>query len=102
MSSSMAKGARRPGSAQRPEHGPLLDVVDLKTHFLTPIGRVRAVDGVSLSLDRCRTLGVVGESGCGKTILSRSIMGLLPGRNVDRGGSVQFEGLELTTMSLRD
>jgi peptide/nickel transport system ATP-binding protein len=102
MSSSMAKGARRPGSPQRPEHGPLLDVVDLKTHFLTPLGRVRAVDGVSLSLDRGRTLGVVGESGSGKTILSRSIMGLLPGRNVDRGGSVQFEGLELTTMSLRD
>jgi ABC-type dipeptide/oligopeptide/nickel transport system ATPase component len=44
----------------------------------------------------------VGESGSGKTILSRSIMGLLPGRNVVRSGSVRFEDMELTTMSVRD
>jgi peptide/nickel transport system ATP-binding protein len=72
--------------------GKLLEVRDLKTHFLTERGRVRAVDGVSLSLDRGRTLGVVGESGSGKTILSRSIMGLLPRRNVHREGQVVYEG----------
>jgi peptide/nickel transport system ATP-binding protein len=75
--------------------GRLLEVRDLKTHFLSERGRVRAVDGVSLSLDRGKTLGVVGESGSGKTILSRSIMGLLPRRNVVREGSVLYEGEDI-------
>ena len=70
----------------------LLRVVDLKTHFRTERGTVRAVDGVSINLDRGKTLGVVGESGSGKTILSRSIMGLLPKRNVIREGHVFYEG----------
>jgi peptide/nickel transport system ATP-binding protein len=75
--------------------GPLLEVSELTTHFLTPRGRVKAVDGVSLTLERGRTLGVVGESGSGKTVLSRSIMNLLPRTNVVRGGSVRFEGREI-------
>jgi oligopeptide/dipeptide ABC transporter ATP-binding protein len=78
--------------------GPLLEVVDLHTSFRTARGLVRAVDGVSLTLGRSRTLGVVGESGSGKTVLSRSIMGLLPGSNVERSGTVRFSGLDLTTM----
>jgi peptide/nickel transport system ATP-binding protein len=86
----------------RPLSGTLLEVRDLRTHFVTALGTVRAVDGVNLTLERGQTLGVVGESGSGKTILARSIMGLLPKRNVIRGGSVQFEGVELTTMSLRE
>ncbi len=73
----------------------LLKVVDLKTHFRTERGAVRAVDGVSLELARGRTLGVVGESGSGKTILSRSIMGLLPKKNVVREGHVYFEGTDI-------
>jgi peptide/nickel transport system ATP-binding protein len=73
----------------------LLGVVDLKTHFRTERGTVRAVDGVSLSLERGKTLGVVGESGSGKTILSRSIMGLLPKRNVVREGHVYYEGADI-------
>jgi peptide/nickel transport system ATP-binding protein len=76
--------------------GRLLEVRDLKTHFLSPRGRVRAVDGVSLTLDRGKTLGVVGESGSGKTILSRSIMGLLPKHNVVREGQVLYEGTDIT------
>jgi peptide/nickel transport system ATP-binding protein len=79
----------------------LLEVTDLKTHFTTPRGVVRAVDGVTLSLDRGKTLGVVGESGCGKSVLSRSIMGLLPKQNLVREGSVRFEGVELINMSGR-
>ncbi|MFM8973693.1 MAG: ATP-binding cassette domain-containing protein, partial [Actinomycetota bacterium] len=55
---------------------------------------MRAVDGVTFTLDRSRTIGIVGESGCGKSVLSRSIMGLLP-RNAVREGSVRFEGREL-------
>ena len=78
-----------------PLDGPLLDVVDLKTAFRTPRGLARAVDGVSLSLERGRTLGIVGESGSGKSVLSRSIMGLLPKSNVVRSGAINFEGHDL-------
>ncbi len=73
----------------------LLKIVDLKTHFRTERGSVRAVDGVSLELARGHTLGVVGESGSGKTILSRSIMGLLPRKNVVREGHVYYEGTDI-------
>jgi peptide/nickel transport system ATP-binding protein len=91
---------RRPfDSAERfpsaPPDAPLLEVVDARTHFQTNRGVVRAVDGVTVSLDRGRTIGIVGESGCGKTVLSRSIMGLLPKHNVIRSGSVKFEGQEI-------
>lgn len=78
------------------EGGHLLVVDDLRTRFRTERGVVRAVDGVSFSLERGKTLGVVGESGSGKTVLSRSIMGLLPGRNVEITGSVVYEGRDIT------
>ena len=87
-------------TAARRETGTLLEIQDLATHFVTAGGVVRAVDGVSFSLEHGQRLGIVGESGCGKTILSRSIMGLLPRRNVIRKGSVLFEGTELTTCLL--
>ena len=82
----------------------LLEVDDLKTYFRTPRGLVRAVDGVSFTLDRGRTLGLVGESGCGKSVLSRSIMGLLPS-TADRSGEIRFGGIrldELGPKALRD
>ena len=72
----------------------LLEVDDLRTHFRTPRGAVRAVDGVSITLDRGRTLGLVGESGCGKSVLSRSIMGLLPS-TAERTGAITFAGERL-------
>src|SRR5690625_4727051 len=72
----------------------LLEVGDLRTSFSSPRGTVQAVRGVSLDLDRGRTLGIVGESGSGKSVLSRSIMGLVPG-NATREGSVRFSGHEL-------
>jgi peptide/nickel transport system ATP-binding protein len=62
----------------KPEVGRLLEVTDLNTAFKTPRGLARAVNGVSIVLERGKTLGVVGESGSGKSVLSRSIMGLLP------------------------
>jgi peptide/nickel transport system ATP-binding protein len=80
----------------------LLRIVDLKTHFRTEAGAVRAVDGVSLLLERGKTLGVVGESGSGKTILARSIMGLLPKRNVIRHGQVLYEGVDVIGYSQAD
>ena len=81
--------------------GPLLEVTGLTTHFVTSEGRVRAVDGVSFTLDRGRTLGLVGESGSGKTVLADSIMGLLPRRGVEQHGSIRFEGREIAGLTPR-
>ena len=78
---------------------PVLAVSDLRTHFFTRDGVVKAVDGVSLSLDRGETLGIVGESGCGKSVTALSIMRLVPpsaGRIVS--GSVRFDGQELLAL----
>jgi peptide/nickel transport system ATP-binding protein len=80
--------------ADAPLDGPLLEVDGVQTFFKTPRGLVRAVDGVSLTLERGKTIGIVGESGSGKSVLSRSIMGLLP-NNVVRHGSIKFEGREI-------
>jgi len=82
---------------------PLLEVRDLATHFFTREGVVRAVDGVSFSVDRGRTLGLVGESGSGKSVTALSIIGLIPqppARIV--GGEVVFDGRDLTTLSERE
>jgi oligopeptide/dipeptide ABC transporter ATP-binding protein len=78
---------------------PLLIVEDLHTSFRTARGTVRAVDGVSFTVDSGQTLGIVGESGSGKTVLARSIMGLLPVRDVVKSGTVRFAGHEITAMS---
>ncbi|MCW5735887.1 MAG: ABC transporter ATP-binding protein [Enhydrobacter sp.] len=78
----------------------ILEVEDLRTHFDTLDGTVRAVDGVSFSLARGETLGIVGESGCGKSVTALSILRLIPpetGRIAS--GSIRFEGEELTTLS---
>ncbi len=74
----------------------ILDVQGLKTHFATRNGTVRAVDGVDISVDKGDTLGIVGESGCGKTVLALSIMRLIPspaGRIV--AGQIFFKGTDL-------
>ncbi|MGP3933574.1 dipeptide/oligopeptide/nickel ABC transporter permease/ATP-binding protein [Nonomuraea sp. KM88] len=73
----------------------LLQAEDLRTHFVTPRGVVKAVDGVSFTLRRGRTLAIVGESGSGKSMLIRSILGLLPGSSV-RSGHVYLSGDDLT------
>ncbi|BBK36875.1 dipeptide/oligopeptide/nickel ABC transporter ATP-binding protein [Allostella sp. ATCC 35155] len=75
---------------------PLLDVRDLKTYFKTEGGLFRAVDGVSFQVRRGRTLGIVGESGCGKSVTSLSIMGLVPRPpGIRAGGEILFEGEDL-------
>lgn len=78
---------------------PLLEIKDLRTHFHTSDGLVRAVDGVSFSLERGEILGLVGESGSGKSITAFSMLNLIdpPGKIV--GGSIKLEGKELTTLS---
>jgi len=77
-------------------NGSLLTVQDLRTHFFTGEGVVRAVDGVTLSVRPGETLGLVGESGCGKTVTALSILRLVPdppGRIV--GGTICFDGRDL-------
>ncbi len=69
----------------------LLEVRDLKTYFYTFEGTVKAVDGVSFSVDREKTLGVVGESGCGKSVTALSIMGLIPSPGRIAGGQILFD-----------
>jgi peptide/nickel transport system ATP-binding protein len=76
----------------------LLEVRDLKTHFRTDDGVVRAVDGVSFSVEKGKTLGIVGESGSGKSVTCLSIMGLNPKRNTISSGEAIFNGKNLLTM----
>ncbi len=81
---------------------PLLSVRDLRTQFFTREGVVHAVDGVSFDLEKGQTLGIVGESGCGKTVTALSIMGLIPKPPAKIvGGEVLFQGRDLTTLSER-
>ena len=79
---------------------PLLEIKNLKTHFSTAKGVVKAVDGVDISLNAGDTLGIVGESGCGKTVLALSILRLIPippGRIVS--GQILFEGRDLLQLT---
>jgi peptide/nickel transport system ATP-binding protein len=85
----------------------LLEVDDLRTHFATEGGgEFRAVDGVSFAVESGRTLGIVGESGCGKSVTSLTVMGLLPSRGARiASGSIRFDGQDLRALSadsLRD
>jgi peptide/nickel transport system ATP-binding protein len=79
---------------------PVLEVKNLRTSFKTENGELVAVDNVSFSVEPGRTIGIVGESGCGKSVTSLSIMGLIPdppGKIV--GGEIYFKGKNLVTMS---
>jgi peptide/nickel transport system ATP-binding protein len=85
--------------------GSLLELRRLAVSFSTDDGTVHAVDGVDLALERGRTLGLVGESGCGKSVTSLAIMGLLPPENSHVSGEVKFEGrdlLKIAKAELRD
>ncbi|HSL75631.1 MAG TPA: ABC transporter ATP-binding protein, partial [Candidatus Limnocylindrales bacterium] len=92
-----------PASARRPKRQrgerPLLEVSGLHTSFHTRDGVVRAVDGIDFHVDRGEIMGLVGESGCGKSVTSLSIMRLIakPGRI--ESGSVVFDGTDLLTVS---
>jgi peptide/nickel transport system ATP-binding protein len=77
----------------------LLDVRDLKTSFRTDDGIVRAVEGVSFQVEKGQTLGIVGESGCGKSVTCLTIMGLNPKRTTTVGGQAFFRDEDLLAMS---
>ena len=78
----------------------LLEVRNLQTSFFTPEGEVRAIDGVSFEIGEGKTLGLVGESGCGKSVTSLSIMRLIqspPGKIV--GGEIIYRGRDLLKLN---
>src|SRR4249919_288677 len=77
---------------------PLLDVSDLKTSFKTDDGIVQAVDGLSFSVEKGKTLAIVGESGCGKSVTCLSIMGLNPRQNTITSGVAMFKDRDLLTL----
>ncbi len=79
---------------------PLLEVAGLRTFFYSDAGVARSVDGVSFAIDRGETVGLVGESGCGKSVTALSIMRLVrpPGR-IEPGSQIRFDGRELADLS---
>jgi len=81
---------------------PVLEIDSLRTVFRTQQGLVPAVDDVSISVPRGRTLGIVGESGCGKSMLSLSVMRLVPSPGRIEAGSVKLDGLDLLRLSAEE
>ena len=81
---------------------PLLEVRDLRTHFASNQGTVRAVDGVTFDLGAGETLGIVGESGCGKSVTALSLMGLISEPPGSVTGSVTFDGRDILQMGRRE
>src|SRR5712671_4767040 len=107
----LRRGSRRPQGAAGGRDAPevtdtsapvtsaMLDVRDLRIHFPTDDGLVKAVDGVSFTLDRGKTLGIVGESGSGKSVTSMGIMGLHYGTKASISGTIWLDGEELVAAS---
>ncbi|MFN5456199.1 ABC transporter ATP-binding protein [Bradyrhizobium sp.] len=81
---------------------PLLEVENLQVHFRTPTGINRAVDGVSFHVDPGETLAIVGESGCGKSVTSMSMMRLIPEPPGKIAGSIRLEGRDILALSDRE
>jgi len=97
-----ATATKAPPSSNGTKDDLMLDIQGLKTHFYTEDGVVKAVDGVDLYVKRGETLGIVGESGCGKSVTSLSVMRLIsqPGKIVE--GKIIFDGTNLLALPERD
>ena len=79
-----------------------LEVHDLRVHFETDDGTVKAVDGVDFAVDRGQTLGIVGESGCGKSVANMTILGLTRSPITKISGRILLEGRDLAEMSTEE
>src|SRR6202007_2923237 len=79
----------------------LLEVENLQTHFRTPDGVNRAVDGISFTVEAGQTFAIVGESGCGKSVTANSILRLVPEPPGKIAGSIRFEGTDLLELDDR-
>jgi peptide/nickel transport system ATP-binding protein len=91
-----------PGDASTDRAHAFLDVRDLRVHFPTEDGLVRSVDGISFSLEKGRTLGIVGESGCGKSVTSQAVLGLHKGTRAKISGEIWLDGTELVAADAED
>ena len=78
---------------------PVLEIKDLKTHFFTYAGVVKAVDGINLHLNQNEVLGIVGETGCGKSVTARSILKLVPQPGKIVAGEIILNGKNILSMS---
>src|SRR5437764_15174924 len=79
----------------------LLEIENLETHFRTPDGVNRAVDGVSFTVGAGETLAIVGESGCGKSVTANSVLRLIPEPPGKIAGSIRFDGTDLLGLDHR-
>jgi peptide/nickel transport system ATP-binding protein len=95
-----ARTASRQGADAAASHAPaLLEIDNLRTWFATLAGTVRSVDGVSLTLHAGQTLGIVGESGCGKSVTAMSVLRLVPTPPARHQGAVRLRGTDLLALS---
>ena len=88
--------------SESPGSNPLLAVDDLRVEFWTDRGTIYAVNGVSFEISAGQTLGIVGESGCGKSVTSLALLGILPRAGRVAGGTAHFEGRNLVELSDRE
>jgi peptide/nickel transport system ATP-binding protein len=97
MTDQAAAAGRRqwPLPRQADPDAPLLEVEDLRTYFSLEAGSVKAVDGVSFTLQYGEALGIAGESGCGKTTTALSLVRLLPANATIASGSIRLMGIDL-------
>jgi oligopeptide/dipeptide ABC transporter ATP-binding protein len=95
----MSELSRADSQAAQIDAAPLLSVRDLSVRFASPRGSVCAVNGVGFDLHAGRTLAIVGESGSGKSVLSRSILRLLPASTTTQTGEIRFDGQALSSMT---
>lgn len=103
MEQSVSTTAAEPTRAEAAiQDRPFLDVKDLQVHFPTDDGLVRAVNGLSFTLERGKTLGIVGESGSGKSVTSLAIMGLHKGSRAKISGEIWLDGNELVGMRIEE
>ncbi len=102
MTAAAPAAAQKSAGDAAAAQAPILDVRDLVIEIATRNGPARIVDGASFHLDRGETLGVVGESGCGKSLTMLSLVGLLPNKIRVTGGNAVLEGRDLLSMSTRE
>src|SRR6185503_9138769 len=101
--STRASAARAPRSGRRPSMpmSELLSVSELSVEFTTDRGVAQVLDRISLAIAPGEVVGLVGESGCGKTTLARTVLGVLPAGGRIRGGAIHWEGRDLLRMDAR-
>ena len=80
----------------------LLEIKDEKLSFFTPAGEVKALNGVSFSMNEGEVLGIVGESGSGKSVFTKNFVGMLDANGKITGGSIMFEGRDMTKFTEKD